>query len=131
MAASVAYKHYLRALNHWPKDLLRPEVSFTDALRRRADARFLQKTQDSPSTAPAAVSTTKKRSEEAELAQVNVLYSFLEDRYSKKYAVSESFVRPASNPNHYSDLLAELDAAPKRSWLETRLNKWKGFLRFS
>ncbi|KAI9816937.1 MAG: hypothetical protein M1826_001709 [Phylliscum demangeonii] len=124
MADSVVYKHFIRALNRWPKDLLRPEASFPDAMRRRLDQRLKPTATDGP-----AVSMLEHNAE-AELEQVNALYSLLEDRYRRKHPVSEAFMKPASNPNHYTALLAELEAAPKRSWLASRLNKWRGFLRF-
>jgi hypothetical protein len=71
----VAYKHYLRGLSRWPKDALRPEAQFQDALRRRIDRRFL-----APSNNPAA----KLADEKVELEQANALYSLLENRYSRK-----------------------------------------------
>ncbi|KAI9841586.1 MAG: hypothetical protein M1838_003503 [Thelocarpon superellum] len=133
MAQSAAYKHFLRIINRWPKDILRPEVSFEKALRRRVDAQFLPKppTGVGKDGAPLASATPAPIAEAAALKEANVLYSLLENRYSNKYPLSESYLRPASNPTHYTDLLAELEAAPKRTWLQQRLNKWKGFLRFS
>lgn len=87
----LVYKHYQRALAQWPVDLLRPEVSFQRAMQRRIDRRFAARTQQlqtprgakdspTPTTSPAALD------EKAELEQVNVLYSFLENRYTKKVA---------------------------------------------
>ena len=61
----MAYKHYLRIIHRWPKDLLRPEVSFQHALRQRIAKK------------PA------RASDERELGEVNALYSLLEDRYSQ------------------------------------------------
>ncbi len=52
-------------------------------------------------------------------------------KFEMQFPVSNEFLRPASNPDHYKNLVEELEAAPKRSWLASRLNKWKGFLRFS
>ena len=40
-------------------------------------------------------------------------------------------MRPASNPNYYDGLLKELEEAPKRSWLQSVVNRWKGALRFT
>ena len=48
-----------------------------------------------------------------------------------QYPLSEKMLKPHSNPKYYENLLKELDEAPKRSWFQSRLNKWKGFLRFS
>ncbi|KAL3426224.1 hypothetical protein PVAG01_03015 [Phlyctema vagabunda] len=119
MSKSIAYKHYLRALSRWPADPLRPECQFQEAMRRRIDRRLLP-----GSTGVSVVD------EKVELAQANVLYSLLENRYSKQYPVSDSLMKPKSNPTHYTDLIKELEAVPDRSWWGNMVNKWKGFLRF-
>ena len=85
----LAYKHYQRALSQWPIDLLRPEMSFQKAMRRRIDMKFHlsnRRPQDNVvgNGAEATVPAASKPLENAEIEQVNVLYSFLEDRYLKK-----------------------------------------------
>ena len=142
-------RHYLRIIQQWPRDPLRPDVSFPNALQKRIAERFPSEEIKAP--VPSATQDVAAIDESKELAQVNALYSLLENRYSKaaccgilpaltsdpllilglQYPLSDSYMRPASNPSHYTDLIAELDAAPNRSWLATRLNKWKGFLRMS
>lgn len=72
----VAYKHYMRALSRWPKDTLRPESQFQDAMRRRIDRKFLPNS----SAASYAVPVNEKE----ELDQANALYSLLENRYQRK-----------------------------------------------
>ncbi|PSS09087.1 hypothetical protein M430DRAFT_182766 [Amorphotheca resinae ATCC 22711] len=119
MSTSLAYKHYLRALSRWPKDPLRPDCQFQDAMRHRIEQRL------SPQKAAASPDAAR-----AELEQVNALYSLLENRYSKKYALKGSLLTPASNPTHYTDLVRELDEAPKRNWWQQVTNKWKGLIRF-
>ncbi|KAI9860163.1 MAG: hypothetical protein M1813_006273 [Trichoglossum hirsutum] len=119
-------KHYLRALARWPVDVLRPELSFQATMRTR----FLPSTTTSPTSSPATVTATKILKPNG-LSQINALYSLLENRYSQKYPVSDAFLRPAFNPTYYADLLAEINAAPTRSWVGRMVNRWKGFLRFS
>ncbi|KAI9643663.1 hypothetical protein NHQ30_008285 [Ciborinia camelliae] len=68
MSQSPAYRHYILAITRWPQDALRPTAQFQDALRRRIER----------------VSAAGKFDEKRELAQVNALYSLLEDRYSRK-----------------------------------------------
>jgi len=46
-----------------------------------------------------------------------------------QYQPSNSLMQPASNPNHYSNLLAELDAAPERSTWERIKNRLGGIFR--
>lgn len=99
------------------------------------------------------VPTAVELDEKAELDQVNVLYSFLENRYGNKvgsqdilpkrptalaltlvvhqFPLSKTFMEPASNPTYYKDLMNELHEAPRRSWFGSMVKRWKGFLRFS
>ena len=87
-------------------DVLRPEVSFQKAMQRRIDRRFATPTQQlrtpraaedslTPTPSPAALD------EKAELEQVNVLYSFLENRYSKKVvsAVADYLIKAYECPD--------------------------------
>lgn len=48
-----------------------------------------------------------------------------------QYPLSEKMLKPPSNPEYYERLIKELDEAPRRSWLQSKLARWKGFLRFS
>ncbi|KAM0798659.1 hypothetical protein BDR22DRAFT_891059 [Usnea florida] len=136
MAKSIVYKHYQRIIAQWPVDLLRPEVSFQKIIQHRIDTR-LQPSTTAPednivsNQAQVSVPTKVAFDEKGELEQVNVLYSFLENRYTKTYPLSEKMMRPASNPIYYDRLLKELDEAPRRSWFKSMLNRWKGALRFS
>ena len=126
---------------------------------RRIDKRFHPSTtrpQDNvvANGALATVPAAPRLDEKAELEQVNVLYSFLENRYDKKvrmgcsrgavvskfliltsirlqYPITEHLTKPVSKPSYYEDLMTELQEAPRRSWFSSIVNKWKGFLRFS
>lgn len=128
-------------------------------MRRRINKRFHPSTtrpQDNvvANGALATVPAAPQLDDKAELEQANVLYSFIENRYTKKvrtralqgpvvckllmliwkrlqYPTTEHLTKPASNPSYYEDLMTELQEAPQRSWLSSMLNKWKGFLRFS
>ena len=77
----------------WPVDALRPNVSFQKAMRMRI-ARGLEPAKTNPENnvvaneAQASVPVATKFNEQAELEQVNALYSFLENRYSQKVRVS-------------------------------------------
>ena len=89
----LAYKHFQRALAQWPKDILRPQVSFQKSMQQRIDRHFSPSDHrlngkeiknDALTTVPSAL----KVDETAELEQANVLYSFLENRYTKKVSIS-------------------------------------------
>ncbi|KUJ10649.1 uncharacterized protein LY89DRAFT_247911 [Mollisia scopiformis] len=129
MSKSIAYKHYIRALSRWPKDNLRPDCQFQDVMRKRLDRRFIPAS--SPNTPNAAQAVANSAiDEKMELEQANAIYSLLENRYSRKYPIDGSLMRPASNPTHFEDLMKELQEAPERSWWGSMTNRWKGFLRF-
>ncbi|MCJ1381512.1 hypothetical protein MMC17_004623 [Xylographa soralifera] len=136
MSKSVVYKHYQRALAQWPKDILRPDVSFQNAMQRRIDRRTTpsEGNREASVIANAALTTVPhpaRFDEKLELEQVNVLYSFLENRYTKKYPLSEHLMKPQSNPKYYDNLITELEEAPTRSWFQRQINKWKGSLRMT
>jgi cytochrome b pre-mRNA-processing protein 6 len=61
-------KHYTRILSLWPKDPLRPDVQFSSLLTSRQSG--LRKLAEKQSN--------------AEMRNVNALYSLLDDRYSKR-----------------------------------------------
>lgn len=129
-------KHYLRIIRQWPVDHLRP-VSFHDATRKRMTAKFLKPQVEpplvqkavadgaQPATAPAA-----KPDEKYEMEQVNALYSLLENRYSTMYKTSDDLLQPVFKPTYYTDLLLEMEEAPKRSWLMKKWLRWSGLVRF-
>ena len=82
-------KHYQRILASWPIDRLRPEVSFQRAIQWRIDTRLGASSatpQDSITSndAQVTVASAKAFDEKGELEQVNALYSFIENRYTKK-----------------------------------------------
>ncbi|KAL8912835.1 MAG: hypothetical protein Q9171_002213 [Xanthocarpia ochracea] len=134
---SVAYRHFQRVLTQWPVDTLRPQVSFQNAMRRRIDKQLGPSTTDNTSYDPAneskdtLVTPLEPYNEEEQLEQVNVLYSFIENRYAKKYPLSNRLLKPLSNPEYYENLVKELEEAPKRSFFGRLLNSWKGFIRWS
>lgn len=100
------HKHYTRILKLWPHDALRPTVSFQKTLQHRIDNRLSPS--PSSSTSPsnpadnvvanealATVPTPKPFDEKGELEQVNALYSFLENRYSRKVSLTLHFTYQA------------------------------------
>ncbi|KAL1602831.1 hypothetical protein SLS60_006252 [Paraconiothyrium brasiliense] len=128
--------HYTRILSLWPKDLLRPNLPFTRTIERRATLYGVKpvsppvedaKKSDIPAVKPA---PTAKPSPQAELPQINALYSLLENRYSKKYPLSPGVLKPTSNPEHYDRLMEEIERAPKKSWFQAKMDEWKMKIRW-
>ena len=86
----------------------------------------------SPADANAAPTTNSQPfDEQRELQQANVLYSLLENRYSKAFPMPQSLRHPASSPTHYDDVVLEMEEAPSRSWFGALTKRIKGRFRFS
>ena len=67
--------------------------------------------------------------ENAEMVQANALYALLENRFAKDYPMDLSLRKPASDPEHYDNLVKEMDEAPTRSWLGGLTKRIRGSLR--
>ena len=80
-------RHYLRIIQQWPKDPLRPDISFSNALQKRLAERFPGNDASTPASSTTAAPTVID--EAKELAQINALDSLLENRYSN--AVSYTY----------------------------------------
>jgi cytochrome b pre-mRNA-processing protein 6 len=132
-------KQYTRLLALWPKDALRPSLPFTRAIEHRASP-FGVKAVESSAAAPKAPSApasatastpASARNPQLEQAQVNALFSLLENRYSKKYPLSPAVFKPASAPEYYDRLMAEIEAAPNKTWWQAKVDGWKNKIRWS
>ncbi|KAG9246179.1 hypothetical protein BJ878DRAFT_498151 [Calycina marina] len=117
MSKSLAYKHLTRALSKWPKDTLRPECQLQNVMQQRIDKIYSD-------------ASSKSSSESSDMAQANLLYSLVEDRYLKRYPIKGTLMTPASKPTHYTDLIRDIEEAPGRNWIQSTMNKFKGLLRF-
>ena len=71
----MALRHFRRALLHWPPDVLRPELSFRKVISRRVGMEESGQDSKRPSLDP---------DMSGNLEQANALFSFLENRYSKR-----------------------------------------------
>lgn len=65
-----------------------------------------------------------------ELANVNALYLLMENKFSKKYPISQEVLRPKSNPEHYDRLMEEIERAPQKSWWSAKLDEWRMKVRW-
>ena len=139
----IVAKHYTRILSLWPKDLLRPNAPFTRPIEHRATpygvtpiSPPLEDAETRKSTATTTGATVqpapkKPSTPQAELPQINALYSLLENRYSNKYPVSAAVLKPVSNPDHYDRLMEEIEKAPRKSWWQAKVDNWKMKIRWS
>ncbi|KAG9202195.1 hypothetical protein G6514_004632 [Epicoccum nigrum] len=145
MAGTIA-KQYTRLLRLWPTDALRPNLPFTRAIEARAlpygvepinkpedSARTPGKTSPVPSPAdvkPTTASTHAVPGPAIESAQITALFSLLENRYAKKYPLSDAVFKPRSAPEHYTNLMAEIERAPQKTWWEAKVDEWKMKIRW-
>ncbi|KAL3470526.1 hypothetical protein BJX99DRAFT_47764 [Aspergillus californicus] len=102
-------------LKHWPADPIRPS---SVSVQTYLQSRLSQQSKDTTSTVPISDSS------------LNALSSLLEDKYTRRYPLSPKLRHPASNPDHYDDLIREFDEAPSRDWLGRLGKRLRGLLRF-
>ncbi|PLB33232.1 ubiquinol-cytochrome c reductase complex assembly factor 2 [Aspergillus candidus] len=116
-------------LTHWPTDHVRPaSVSVQSFLQSRLPQSQQPQSATSPPSQTTTSTTTPPPISESSL---NALSSLLEDRYVRRYPVPPRVRRPASNPDHYDDLVREFDEAPNRDWWGRLGKKVKGLFRFT
>ncbi|KAH9879807.1 hypothetical protein J1614_001831 [Plenodomus biglobosus] len=146
MANTIA-KQYTRLLTLWPKDALRPNLPFTRAIEHHGSPFGVKPLPSSTSTSnsnststskstsnpptPATPTTTTPPAPSHEQPQINALFSLLENRYSKKYPISQRVLKPASAPLHYTRLMEEIERAPRKSWWQAKVDEWKMKIRWS
>ncbi|OOG00412.1 hypothetical protein ASPCADRAFT_502728 [Aspergillus carbonarius ITEM 5010] len=110
-------------LKHWPTDKVRPSSvsvqNYLQACLGQPTAEAQQKQQ------PEQVQQKVNINE----ASLNALSSLLEDRYARRYPLSPRLRRPASNPDHYDNVIREFDEAPSRDWMGRLKKRLSGLLR--
>ncbi|PLB50250.1 hypothetical protein P170DRAFT_473818 [Aspergillus steynii IBT 23096] len=115
-------------LNHWPSDPVRPaSVSVQTYLRSRLPPQSSaqqqppqSQSQSQPQSAPGG---------EISEASLNALSSLLENRYARRYPLPPKLRRPASNPDHYDNVIKEFAEAPSRDWLGRLGKRMRGLFR--
>ena len=107
--SQVIAAHYARLLARWPKDILRPERTFDKVLEKRV--------QHPP---------VPYRAEDKE---VNAGYLLLDNAFSKQFPLQEKLLKPASNPEYYTNLKTELEELPNRSWMGNFVKRLQNMVR--
>lgn len=64
-------------------------------------------------------------------SSASALESLLNNRYARKYPMPEKLRRPASNPDHYDNVVREFAEAPNRDWLGRLRKRLAGIIRLS
>ncbi|KAL5120364.1 hypothetical protein ACEQ8H_001654 [Pleosporales sp. CAS-2024a] len=128
--------HYARLLALWPKDALRPNLPFTRAIEYRGLPYGVTPLAAAPAVAKQHAAPVKARQPavarpaQLEHAQVNALFSLLENRYATTYPLSDATFRPQSAPDHYDRLMREIERAPRKTWWQAKLDEWKMKIRW-
>lgn len=114
-------------------------MPFTRAIERRATPYGVEpvsppledaEKKSKPTSAAATPAALVKPTPQAELPQINALFSLLDNRYSNKYPLSPAVFKPASNPEHYDRLMEEIERAPKKTWFQAKMDEWKAKIRW-
>jgi cytochrome b pre-mRNA-processing protein 6 len=69
--------------------------------------------------------------EEKELRQIKALDALLNNNYANTYPTPRAVRYPQSSPDHYDNVIKELNEAPDRTWAASFVKTIKGALRFS
>lgn len=69
--------------------------------------------------------------ENEELKQTNVLYALLENRFEKESPLPNHLRYPASNSEHYDNVIVESESAPSRGLVTKIANRLKGMIRLT
>ncbi|KAJ5905260.1 uncharacterized protein N7473_002176 [Penicillium subrubescens] len=111
-------------LQHWPSDAVRPaSVSVQTYLQNQLG-------QNQPTnTSSQSPSTTSKSTPKISESSVNALSALLENRFANRYPLSEKIRYPASDPEHYDNLIREFAEAPNRDWFGRLRKRLGGLLR--
>jgi hypothetical protein len=113
-------------LKHWPSDAVRPaSVSVQTYLQSHLAQK---RTEGSPKSQETPV---PKATGELSEASVNALTSLLSDRFARRYPLSQKVRYPASDPDHYDNLIREFEEAPSRDWFGRLKKRLGGILRLS
>ena len=106
---STAYRHFLKVLEKWPADPLRPHISFQNIQGQRMEKLFRDK--------------NPLWTEDIAMKKVLPLERLLANELKKKYPLSAKTMEPASNPNYYTRLLKEIHRTSPLSRME-RIRSW-------
>ncbi|KAK3835992.1 MAG: hypothetical protein JOS17DRAFT_735729 [Linnemannia elongata] len=98
------YRSFLRVINKWPADPIRPTRNMKTALRSQVTESFR-----SPlSVGAGSQDTLASRIKDAQV-QLEALQKITNNEFKQKYPLSPKLLTPASNPNYYSKLVDMLE----------------------
>ncbi|KAJ5086842.1 hypothetical protein NUU61_008149 [Penicillium alfredii] len=108
-------------INHWPSDPVRPaSVSVQSYLQSRL-----------PQSSSNAQTPSSQPVPEISESSLTALSSLLDNRFARRYPLLPQLRRPASNPDHYDNVIREFEEAPNRDWLGRLKKRLGGLLRLT
>ncbi|KAK3814363.1 MAG: hypothetical protein J3Q66DRAFT_36298 [Benniella sp.] len=116
------YRSYLRVINKWPSDPIRPTRNLKTALRSQVSESFR-----SPVTGTD-VDTFASRVQDAQV-QLEALQRLTLNEFKQKYPLSPRMLTPASNPNYYSKLVDMLEKETAKKNVEAVGKKGPSFFQ--
>ncbi|KAF9113612.1 hypothetical protein BGX27_001202 [Mortierella sp. AM989] len=93
------YRAFLRVINKWPADPIRPTRNMKTALKSQLTEAF--RNPNNNLSLPARIA-------DAHL-QLDALKTITNNHFKQKYPLSSKLLTPASNPNYYSKLVDMLE----------------------
>ncbi|KAL6866466.1 hypothetical protein ACO1O0_002577 [Amphichorda felina] len=108
------YRIYSEVLAKWPKQELRPDYQLQDVLRKTIDERYKK---------------YKPSMEAEELFKARALQVLQQNRFMERYKLNGPMLEPTSQPTYFTDLVREIEEAPKRTWLERLGKRLSGMIR--
>ncbi|KAG0008795.1 hypothetical protein BGZ80_003046 [Entomortierella chlamydospora] len=116
------YRSYLRVINKWPADPIRPTRNMKTALRSQVTESFR-----SPITG-ANNDTLSAKIADAKI-QLEALQKITHNEFKQKYPLSSKLLTPASNPNYYSKLVDMLEKETAKKNFEAVGKKGPSFFQ--
>jgi hypothetical protein len=115
-------------LKHWPVDKVRPASVSVQAYLQAA---LGQKPEVEPKKSKADPDAVPFRQPMISESSANALQALLEDRFSRRYPMSNKIRYPASDPDHYDNVVREFEEAPDRDFFGRIKARLGGLFRFS
>ncbi|KAG6011416.1 hypothetical protein E4U43_008324 [Claviceps pusilla] len=114
MSRSIARRIYADAFAKWPKQDLRPDYQLQDILSAAVDERY---------------KNWKPAMEAEETLKARALQFLVQDKYKDRFKLQGPMLQPKSQPTYFTDLMREIEDAPRRTWLERLGKRLSGMIR--
>ncbi|CAG8683905.1 18020_t:CDS:2 [Racocetra fulgida] len=113
------YRSFLRVIERWPTDYLRPNRNLKHILHLRVTEGFKQ------NIAVKDANVLRALVLDAEV-ELDALRRLAENEFKEKYPLSDRIYRPAANPKYYSGLVAAIDKTAKlKQEADLKPSLWK------